>query len=197
LGKNLPQFPRRFLIATKNAENGPIATVKKVLTYVNKVLTRLVFPMLFLSRVILRQTGGSEDAGRNGQSKVGEQEKASAVQHKAGEIQFEEFCKLTGVVSPRDTDLTVVRVFRVVVERSSPDSGIGSSELAHISRLHRLTALHHLNRLSQLGLLEKREGRYYARDFGDIVRQMEDEMHESIRRAREIARRMETDFSEE
>ena len=108
--------------------------------------------------------------------------------------QLEELCRFFGALSQRDTERTVVRVFRVVVQRTGPDKGIGSSELANEEHLNRLTALHHLNRLAELGLLDKRDGRYFMKDFDGLFAQMEQEMLESIRRAREIARRMENDL---
>jgi len=107
----------------------------------------------------------------------------------AGE--FEQICRLFGALSERDTGHTVVRVYKVVIERAHPQEGIGSSELAEIESLNRLTALHHLNRLAELGMLEKRGPRYYPRDFDEIFDEFEKQAMENIRRARMIARQLE------
>jgi len=107
----------------------------------------------------------------------------------AGE--FEQICRLFGALSERDTGHTVVRVYKVVIERAHPQEGIGSSELAEIESLNRLTALHHLNRLAELGMLEKRGPRYYPRDFEEIFDEFEKQAMENIRRARMIARQLE------
>ena len=105
--------------------------------------------------------------------------------------EFEQICRLFGALSERDTGHTVVRVYKVVIERANPKNGIGSSELADIESLNRLTALHHLNRLAELGMLEKRGPRYYPRDFEEIFDEFEKHALENIRRARVIARQLE------
>ncbi|MDD5348343.1 MAG: SIMPL domain-containing protein [Candidatus Omnitrophica bacterium] len=105
--------------------------------------------------------------------------------------EFEELCNLFGAVSQRDTGRTVVRVFRVVVQNADPQKGIGSSELADIESLNRLTALHHLNRLAEMGMLEKRGPRYFPRDFDVIFDELEKQAIENIKRARIIARQLE------
>jgi len=105
--------------------------------------------------------------------------------------EFEQICRLFGALSERDTGHTVVRVYKVVIERSHPQNGIGSSELAEIESLNRLTALHHLNRLAELGMLEKRGPRYYPRDFEEIFDEFEKQAIENIKRARMIARQLE------
>jgi DNA-binding transcriptional ArsR family regulator len=114
-----------------------------------------------------------------------------AQQQQADANEFEQICRLFGALSGRDTGRTVVRVYRVVVEKASPEKGIGSSELAEIERLNRLTAMHHLNRLAELGMLEKRGPRYFARDFDEIFDEFEKQALENIKRARMIARQLE------
>jgi DNA-binding IclR family transcriptional regulator len=81
----------------------------------------------------------------------------------------------------------------VVVRRAHPQNGIGSSELAEIETINRLTVLHHLNRLAELGMLEKRGSRYYPRGFDEIFDEFEKQALENINRARLIARQLEKD----
>lgn len=120
-----------------------------------------------------------------------QQGRQAALQHRGPVDEFEQICKLFGALSERDTGHTVVRVYKVVIERAHPQNGIGSSELADIESLNRLTALHHLNRLAELGMLEKRGPRYYPRDFEEIFDEFEKQAMENIRRARLIARQLE------
>ncbi len=135
--------------------------------------------MLFLARIVARQ-----DAAQAG--------KADAVaQAVPQEADFEELCRFFGALSSRDTERTVVRVFKVVITRADPNRGIGSSEIASMESINRLTALHHLNRLAELGVVDKRGGRYFMRDIDDVLGDFEEHALESIRRARRIAREME------
>jgi|GEM_PF-1525419 len=120
-----------------------------------------------------------------------QQARQAALQQQIPAGEFEQICRLFGALSERDTGHTVVRVYKVVIERAHPQEGIGSSELAEIESLNRLTALHHLNRLAELGMLEKRGPRYYPRDFDEIFDEFEKQAMENIRRARIIARQLE------
>jgi len=150
-------------------------------------------------RIMLRQApaaGKQHDNLQHAQQPQAPQQPAGPQQARqlqqqipAGE--FEHICRLFGALSERDTGHTVVRVYKVVIERAHPQNGIGSSELAEMERLNRLTALHHLNRLAELGMLEKRGPRYYPRDFDEIFDEFEKQAMENIRRARIIARQLE------
>ena|SRR3989338_5113228 len=135
--------------------------------------------MLFLARVVAKQ-----DAVQAG--KTGEPDQVAPQ-----EAELEELCRFFGALSSRDTERTVVRVFRVVITRASPDKGIGSSEIANMESINRLTVLHHLNRLAELGVVDKRGVRYFMRDIDEVLGDFEEHALESIRRARRIAREME------
>ncbi len=127
----------------------------------------------------------------------------------------EELCRLLGVLSPRDTQQTAVRVFRFVVRfepssqgegggsGSSPSSasgdanrGIRSSAVAEQACINRLTAMHHLNRFVEAGLLEKRGSGYFLRqpNLEELIGEMESEAEETFARARMLARRLEREF---
>ena len=144
-------------------------------------------------RIMLRQQPDKELQAAGGQqrSQAAQQQGQPAVAPGLIADEFEQICRLFGALSERDTGHTVVRVYKVVVERSHPQKGIGSSELADIESLNRLTALHHLNRLAELGMLEKRGPRYYPRDFEQIFDEFEKQAMENIKRARIIARQLE------
>lgn len=136
-------------------------------------------------------------AARTLQEQREQQARAADAERQLAERECEELCKLLGALSQRDTGRTVVRVFRVVVQRSDPQTGIGSSELAQLERINRLTALHHLNRLHEMGLVQKQGSRYFLRSFDEIFDEMEADAIESIKRARTLARQIETQLGEE
>ena len=127
-----------------------------------------------------------------------ERQRQPAARRRASDDGFAELCRLCGALSQRDTDGTVVRVFRVVVTRTGDGKTIGSSELARLGRINRLTALHHLNRLEKFGLVEKEGvGRFRMRDFDDIFDELEAHALESLKRARGIARRLGEEYAQE
>ncbi len=76
---------------------------------------------------------------------------------------IEALCEAAGIVSGRDTDRTVVQVFRTVVKYSRSD-GIGGSELSELSGVNRITCLHHLKRLEEAGIVERENRRYHLRN---------------------------------
>ena len=148
-------------------------------------------------RIVLRQQPASASQEQQQHIQAAQQQAAqhqrqsqTLQQHGAAD-EFEKICRFFGALSERDTGHTVVRVYRVVIEKSHPENGIGSSELAEIESLNRLTALHHLNRLAELGMLEKRGPRYFPRDFDDIFDEFEKQAIENIRRVRLVARQLE------
>lgn len=148
-------------------------------------------------RTMLRQApaAGQQHEPRQEQPQAPQREPSQArpavLQQQIPADEFEQICRLFGALSERDTGHTVVRVYKVVIERAHPQNGIGSSELAEIESLNRLTALHHLNRLAELGMLEKRGPRYFPRDFDEIFDEFEQQAIENIKRARMIARQLE------
>ena len=120
-----------------------------------------------------------------------------------------ELCRFLGLVTPRDTEKTAVRVFRFVIHQQCSISrgrnaaeresgGIKSSAVAEAESLNRLTAMHHLNRMVEAGILEKRGSKYFLRqpDLEEMVSEMEQEMEEAFSRARLIAERIRRDFHE-
>ena len=75
---------------------------------------------------------------------------------------IEALCEAAGIVAGRDTDRTVVQVFRAVVKYSR-DDGIGGSELSELSGVNRITCLHHLKRLEEAGIIGRENRRYHLR----------------------------------
>ncbi len=74
----------------------------------------------------------------------------------------EQLCESVGIVSGRDTDKTVIQVFRTMI-RHSGEGGIGGSALSELSGVNRITCIHHLKRLEEAGMVEKENRRYHLR----------------------------------
>jgi biotin operon repressor len=56
-----------------------------------------------------------------------------------------------------------MRVFRRVIVTSRAGSGVSSSELGEELGLSRTSIVHHLNRLLESGVVERRKSRYFLR----------------------------------
>lgn len=91
------------------------------------------------------------------------------------------FCRINRLLNNRDTDKTVVRVFRIVLKVKD----VGSSEIEKMSGIKRLTARHHLERLKECGLLIERKGRYYLK-FNSIEDYIEYRRRKMIRMFEEL-----------
>ncbi len=111
------------------------------------------------------------------------------------EDELEVFCRRLSIISSRDMDGTVTVVFRSMLQegRARP---VGSSELAGLTRLNRVTIIHHLQRLEQMGLVEHTERKYRLRvhDLGEAVEQMREQMMRSFEEAESIAERLDKEM---
>lgn len=109
--------------------------------------------------------------------------------------ELERFCRHVCLVSQRDMDGTATAVVRVMLQaaRSEP---VGSSRLAELARLNRVTVIHHLHRLEQMGLVAH-TGRKYQMSvgsFSDMVRQMRTDTEEMLSEVEEMARRIDAAY---
>ncbi len=113
------------------------------------------------------------------------------------EKEMEEFCRNLGILSARDTDKTVVRVFRVLVqERRFGDKNMGSTELSNKTQLNRITVIHHLKRLNDVGVVEKQNHKYALRgnDLMGLMQEFERERLAMLARMRKMAVEFEKEF---
>lgn len=83
--------------------------------------------------------------------------------HKQDELEF--FCSSLQILTKRDKDKTLLTVLRAVTHLPVNQS-IKASQLAKTVSLNRITVLHHLNRLEQLGLIKKEKSNYYLSEYG-------------------------------
>lgn len=108
--------------------------------------------------------------------------------------EIECFCRTLRILTQRDIDGTVAVVFRsMFVEGREP---IGSSKLAKLTKLNRVTIIHHLQRLEQMGLVEHVDRRYRLKvsDFSEVVEQMRAEMERAFKEAEELAQELDRQF---
>ena len=113
------------------------------------------------------------------------------------EHELVELCRGIRLISGRDTDGTVVEVFRrVLVKRGTP---VGSTELSRDSRLNRITCIHHLKRLASMGILERDDGKYKLR--GSSVEGVIDKMRENtlamFEEMEQLAKKIDTELENE
>jgi len=103
-------------------------------------------------------------------------------------------CRLLRIASERDTEGTVVQVVRILVEKGREP--VGSSDLSKEMGLNRITVLHHLKRLAEAGVVEKRESQYmFAYDnFEDMVQMMREETVRMFAEMEQIAKKIDEDF---
>ncbi|MFH1306622.1 MAG: hypothetical protein ABIH83_03125 [Candidatus Micrarchaeota archaeon] len=111
------------------------------------------------------------------------------------EDELERLCRSIRLVSRRDLDGTVTTVIRTMLEESA-DSPIGSSELAGLARLNRITVMHHLKRLENAGIVQRKQHKYLIlpSGFSEIVRRMRGEMDMMMNEAEVLAERIDDEY---
>ena len=73
------------------------------------------------------------------------------------------FCKCFGFLESRDKERTAAKIFRALLDVAKEGNGLSSDKLAEKVGLTRGTMVHHLNKLTQSGLVVHREGQYELR----------------------------------
>lgn len=102
---------------------------------------------------------------------------------------FKDFCEGIGIVSGRDTDQTVVRVFRFVVSKKQ----VGGTEIEKETHINRITAIHHLKRLEEAGVVERRDDKYALKgnNLAELVEQLEQQQMQHFERMKKMIGLME------
>ncbi|GEM_PF-1003063 len=105
------------------------------------------------------------------------------------------FCQSLRIVEERDTDGTVVRVVRTILQEGR-DKPVGGTELAEASGLKRVTVLHHLRRLEDLGLVERHAHRYMLRpsSLEVLMEGMRRDTLAMLAEAEEMAKEIDSEF---
>lgn len=109
--------------------------------------------------------------------------------------EIEGLCKALHIITKRDTDGTVTTVIRTMLTKSAGQP-IGSSELADLTHLKRVTIIHHLKRLLKSGLVRKQEHKYVLCPSGflEIVRQKRAEAEEMFDDAERLAKSLDSQY---
>lgn len=107
----------------------------------------------------------------------------------------ERFCRSLQIVSRRDIDGTVTTVIRTMLQEA-PEDSIGSSELASLTNLNRVTVIHHLRRLEKVGVVQKERHKYRLtpQGFSQIVQKMREETEQMFNEAQMLAQRIDEEY---
>ncbi|MEM4554660.1 MAG: helix-turn-helix domain-containing protein [Candidatus Anstonellaceae archaeon] len=104
-------------------------------------------------------------------------------------------CKMMRIMSERDIDATLPQVLKLMLleGRLRP---IGGSELSRISGLNRITVIHHLKRLEEVGLVRRVEGKYILRfrSTEDMLVEFKKEVEKMLMEMDELARQIDEEF---
>lgn len=111
-----------------------------------------------------------------------------------GEDDISRLFRYLRVLSQRDRERTVTHVFKVMLSTEGP---IGSTEVARISGLNRITCIHHLKRLESAGVVEKERRKYRLRHatISELMWSMREDMERTFDEIDEIAKRIDDRFS--
>lgn len=85
-----------------------------------------------------------------------------------------------GLFNIRDKDSSCFRIFIELLKNTNNEEGLSSDELAEKSGLTRGTAVHHLNRLINSGIVKSYKNRYYLREQNLSI--LIDELRKDINR---------------
>ncbi len=110
--------------------------------------------------------------------------------------ELERLCRSMQLVTHRDMDGTATTVLRAILEET-PDQPVGSSELAARTRINRVTIIHHLNRLEQVGLVEHTEHKYRLSisGFGEMVRKIRVDTERMLNEAEQLAGQIDKEYA--
>ena len=113
----------------------------------------------------------------------------------AGKDRVVRFCQSIRIVEERDVDGTVVRVVKTILT-TAHDGPVGGAELAEAAGLKRVTMLHHLRRLEELGLVARQGHKYMLRPscMEELLEQMHRDTLAMLEDARQMARQIDSDY---
>lgn len=99
-----------------------------------------------------------------------------------------------GLFHLRDKDKSCFRIFVEVIKAAKEDKPLSSDEIAEKTGITRGTAVHHLNKMMESGLILQQKNRYFLRDpnleilLEDLKRDFETVYEELKKTAKEIDR---------
>lgn len=95
-----------------------------------------------------------------------------------------------GLFGLRDKDSSCFRIFITLVKRSHKSEPLSSDDIAHATDLSRATALHHLEKLVEAGLVLKEKDGYIMREstLARVVKQMQHDVNQIFSEIEEVAK---------
>ena len=96
-----------------------------------------------------------------------------------------------GLFNPRDKDKSCYRVFLTLIkDLKNHGSGLSSDELAILTGLTRGTAVHHLNRLMEAGIVSNHRGKYSLRveTLEELVEDIRTQINKTFDGVKEVAK---------
>jgi len=103
------------------------------------------------------------------------------------EIQW--LCKSLGLFGERDKEKSCYRVF---IELLKHNKGLSSDEIAKKARITRGTVIHHINKLTDSGLIISKKNKYELRmrTFSKLIKEIEEDVDETLKEMEKIAKKI-------
>ncbi|MBL7101035.1 MAG: winged helix-turn-helix transcriptional regulator [Nanoarchaeota archaeon] len=103
------------------------------------------------------------------------------------EIQW--ICQSLGLFGERDKEKSCYRVF---LELLKNNKGLNSDEIAENTNITRGTVIHHINKLTDSGLVISQKNRYKlrTRNLYRLIKEMEEDIEETLEEMEKIAKRI-------
>ncbi len=105
------------------------------------------------------------------------------------ESDLEWFCESLGMLGERDKQKTGLKVFRAVLREVGRDDEISVEDIANRVEMSRTAVMHHLNMMSEAGML-RRDGRMFelrTNNLQKLVDEIESDISRTFDLIREIA----------
>jgi len=103
------------------------------------------------------------------------------------EIQW--FCQSLGLFGERDKEKSCYRIF---IELLKHKNGISSDEIAEHTHITRGTVIHHINKLTDSGLVVSQKNKYKlrTRNIQHLIKEIEQDIEETFKEMEKIAKKI-------
>ncbi|MDP2907541.1 MAG: winged helix-turn-helix domain-containing protein [Nanoarchaeota archaeon] len=107
------------------------------------------------------------------------------------EIQW--FCQSFGLFGERDKEKSCYRIF---IELLKHKNGISSDEIAEHTHITRGTVIHHINKLTDSGLVVSQKNKYKlrARSIHHLIKEIEEDIDETFKEMEKIAKKIDKEL---
>ncbi len=113
-----------------------------------------------------------------------------------GNDEIIQLCRMMRIMSERDTEATVAEVMRALLKQA-PEKPMGSTEVSRITRLNRITCIHHLKRLEVAGVVQREGVKYRLRSANaeELVNEMRRDTLRMFAEMNTLARDIDEEFA--